>query len=190
MHEWKGHTVSLAAQKSTASEIQYLVLPDASNPWLLARVRWPDVFQAISAAEPEWRSDPGLFDLPYDPSSVAVGPDRAAAIAAEWGAEFPSAEDGAVPGPSLIRRMPANWSELSPAAKHAWAIEPDRTRRRVPAREPRSERWRRRLEGVNQAPGNSHPQREESIVLRDAEPADVIDLTDANEDALSTVEDS
>ena len=190
LEELRGHRVSLAGRKTTAREVQYLVLPDASNPWLLARVRWPDVFQAISPAEPDWRSDPGLFDLPYDPSSVAVDRDRAAAIAAEWGAEFPSAEDGAVPGPTLIRRMPANWSELSPAAKHAWAIEPDRSRSRFPAREPRSERWRRRLEGVSQAPGNSHPQREESIVLRDAEPADVIDLTDANEDALLTAEDS
>ena len=181
--------MSQAARKTTGREVQYLVLPDASNPWLLARVRWPDVFQAISPAEPDWRSDPGLFDLPYDPSSVAIAPDRAAAIAAEWGAEFPSAEDGAVPGPSLIRRMPANWSELSPAAKHAWAIEPDRSRRRLPARERRSER-RRRLEGVSEAPDNSHPQQEESIVLRAAEPGDVIDLTDANEDALLTVEES
>ena len=182
--------MSVAGRKTTPREIQYLVLPDESNPWLLARVRWPDVFQAISAAEPKWRSDPGLFDLPYDPSSVAVTPDRAAAIAAEWGAEFPSADVGAVPGPSLIRRMPANWSELSPAARHAWSIEPDRTKSRFPARESRSQRWRRRLEGATPAPANSHAQREESIVLPDAEPTDVIDLTDANDDALTMVEDS
>jgi hypothetical protein len=124
--------------------MQYLVMPDPSHPWLLARVRWPDVFQAISAAEPEWRSDPGLFDLPYDPCCTVVGPDHAAAIAAAWGADLPSAEQGAVAGPTLIRRMPANWSTLSPAAKHAWSIEPRRADVRTPAGETRSRRWRRR----------------------------------------------
>ena len=66
-----------------ANEIQYLVLHDDSHPILLARVGWPDVFHAISPARPEWQSDPGLLDLPYDPSSVVVTPDSAAAIAAE-----------------------------------------------------------------------------------------------------------
>ena len=46
-------------------EIQYLVLPDPDHPHLLACVRWPDVFHAISPVRPEWQNDPGLFDLPY-----------------------------------------------------------------------------------------------------------------------------
>ena len=154
-------------------DVQYLVLPDASNPLLLARVRWPDVFQAISAAQPDWRSDPGLFDLPYDPSSRVVTHENAEAIAAEWGARLPAPDEGAVAGPSLIRRMPANWSALSPAAKRAWSIEP----RVAPGPEPAGESWwarrrRRRAEaGVTVDP-------DAVIVLRDVEPADGIDLTD------------
>ena len=51
------------------AEVQYLVLPDSVNPYLLARVRWPDVAQAISPELPHWQYDPGLFDLPYDPAA-------------------------------------------------------------------------------------------------------------------------
>jgi hypothetical protein len=190
----EARTVSVEDRSTTAREVQYLVLPDPTNPWLLARVRWPDVFQAISAAEPEWLSDPGLFDLPYDPSSTAVAPEQAAAIAASWGVELPSSDEGAVPGPSLIRRMPANWSELSPAAKRAWSIEPDRAEARARARESRSTRWRQRLEGVSPATGDSDVAPENSIVILELEPAQTIDLTDAledaTEDALTTVEDA
>ncbi len=103
-------------------EVQYLVLPDRANPYLLARVRWPDVFQAISPIRPEWQDDPGLFDLPYDPSSWPVTREEAADIAAEWGAHIPA--DDATPAPRpLMRRMPANWSNLSRAEKRAWSIE-------------------------------------------------------------------
>ena len=54
------------------SDVKYFVLADRAVPYLLARVRWPDVAQAISAARPDWLDDPGLFDLPYDPSVVTV----------------------------------------------------------------------------------------------------------------------
>ena len=103
------------------AEIQYMVLADSVNPYLLARVRFPDVAQAVSAARPEWQHDPGLFDLPYDPSSATVTYARAAAIAAEWGANIALDTTEAVP--SLIRRMPANWSNLVSAEKHAWGLE-------------------------------------------------------------------
>jgi len=53
-------------------DVRYLVLVDRAVPYLLARVRWPDVAQAISAASPDWVEDQGLFDLPYDPSAVTV----------------------------------------------------------------------------------------------------------------------
>jgi hypothetical protein len=104
-------------------EVQYLVLPDATNPYLLARVRWPDVFQAISAARPDWQDDPGLFDLPYDPNSQPVTLDQAATIAAAWGASLPSDEAAPTSEASLMRRMPADWSNLSRAEKRAWSIE-------------------------------------------------------------------
>ena len=103
------------------AEVQYLVLTDTVNPYLLARVRFPDVAQAVSAARPDWQHDPGLFDLPYDPNSATVTYARATAIAAEWGANIALDTSEAVP--SLIRRMPANWSNLVPAEKRAWGLE-------------------------------------------------------------------
>jgi hypothetical protein len=179
-------------------DVQYLVLPDATNPHLLARVRWPDVFQAISAARPDWQDDFGLFDLPYDPNSSAVTIDQAAAIAAEWGAHLPSDEAAPASEPPLMRRMPADWSNLSRAEKRAWSIELMKTGKRaaaaekgapdsaieelrqlvshdraIVASESRKRRWRRR----------------ETLVL-DAEPADVIDLTEARDEALENVEDT
>ncbi len=73
--------------------MRYVVLPNAENPFLLARVRWPDIYQAISPVRPDWQDDPGLFDLPYAPASVHISYETAAAIAEDWGARDP-AEDG------------------------------------------------------------------------------------------------
>jgi hypothetical protein len=102
-------------------EVRYLVLADRAVPYLLARVRWPDVAQAISAASPDWLDDPGLFDLPYDPSAVAVSFPQAASVAAGWGKRLHTepAEDV----PSYLRRMPANWSDLSLSEQRTWGIE-------------------------------------------------------------------
>ena len=111
------------------TDVQYLVLPDTTNPYLLARVRWPDVFQAISAGRPYWQDDPGLFDLPYDPSSTEVTLEQATAIAADWGARLPADEKARTSDPSLIRRMPADWSNLAPAELRAWSIESSKTGR-------------------------------------------------------------
>ena len=69
--------------------MEYLVLGDSAQPYLLARVRWPDVAQAISEDCPGWLDDPGLFDLPYDPASRRISTRRAAEIAADWGAQLP-----------------------------------------------------------------------------------------------------
>jgi hypothetical protein len=104
-------------------EVQYHALPDSANPYLLARVRWPDVAQAISAGCPDWLDDVGLFDLPNDPSSVPVTLARATAIAANWGTQLPSDATVGGTGPALIRRMPANWSNLTPAEMRAWSLE-------------------------------------------------------------------
>ncbi len=106
---------------SDVADVQYLVLPDLGSPYLLAMVRWPDVAQAISVGRPEWQGDQGLFDLPYDPNSVRVTPTYAASIAARWGAHLLSERED--PPSSLIRRMPANWSNLVPAEKRAWSLE-------------------------------------------------------------------
>jgi PilZ domain len=102
-------------------EVKYLVLTDRAVPYLLARVRWPDVAQAITAGRPDWQDDPGLFDLPYNQGAVRVTFRQAASVAAGWDRRLNhEAADGV---PSFIRRLPANWSDLSPAERHAWGIE-------------------------------------------------------------------
>jgi hypothetical protein len=102
-------------------EVKYLVLADRAVPYLLARVRWPDVAQAITAGRPDWQDDPGLFDLPLFQGAVRVTFRQAASVAAGWGRHLNrDAADGV---PSFIRRLPANWSDLSPAERHAWGIE-------------------------------------------------------------------
>jgi len=103
------------------SEVKYLVLADRAVPYLLARVRWPDVAQAITVGRPDWLDDPGLFDLPYSQSAVRVTFRQAASVAAGWGRQL--SHDAAHGVPSFIRRLPANWSDLSPAERHAWGIE-------------------------------------------------------------------
>lgn len=171
-----------AAQRSgVLDEVQYLVLPDPSNPWLLARVRWPDVFEAISPTQPYWQADVGLFDLPYDPRSTVVTRSMAATIAAEWGAKIPAAGGGASAPPGFVRRMPARWSDLSPAEKRVWGIDLLDSSRHTPSGTARSRRWGR---------GRSRPV--EAPVLRPADeltpivattPA-VIDLTDRPDAAV------
>ncbi len=109
------------------SDVKYLVLADRAIPYLLARVRWPDTAQAISARRPDWLDDQGLFDLPYDPSAVTLSFPQAASVAASWGRQL---QTGAAEGvPSYIRRMPANWSDLSPSVRRAWGIEDVGSRR-------------------------------------------------------------
>lgn len=102
-------------------EVKYLVLVDRAVPFLLARVRWPDVAQAVSEASPIWIDDPGLFDLPYEPSAVAVSYDQAATLAAGWGSRLDALVTA--DAPSYIRRMPANWSDLSPSERHTWGVD-------------------------------------------------------------------
>ena len=88
-------------------EVKYLVLADRAVPYLLARVRWPDVAQAISAASPGWLDDSGLFDLPYNPSAVTVSFTQAASVAAGWGRQLHAEAGRGRPG-----LPPADASEL------------------------------------------------------------------------------
>ena len=114
-----------------AGELKYLVLTDRAAPYLLARVRWPDVAQAITVGSPDWLEDPGLFDLPYEPSAVQLSFTQAASVAAGWGRQLRAEPAEGIP--SFIRRMPANWSDLSPVERRAWGLE-SVGRRRVSAR--------------------------------------------------------
>ena len=92
--------------------MRYLVLTDRATPYLLARVRWPDVAQAITVGSPDWLDDVGLFDLPYNPGAVRLTFTQAASVAAAWGRQLTAEPADGVP--SFIRRLPANWSDLSP----------------------------------------------------------------------------
>ena len=121
-------------REETDGEERYLVLVDRAVPYLLARVRWPDVAQAITAGKPHWIDDPGLFDLPYDASAVPLSYIQAVSVAASWGVQLlAEATAGAL---SFIRRMPANWSDLSPAERRAFGVE-SVGRRRASARQVR-----------------------------------------------------
>ena len=134
-------------------EVGYLVLADRAAPYLLARVRWPDVAQAITAGSPDWLDDPGLFDLPYEPSAVAVSFTQAASVAAGWGRQLHAEPAQGVP--SFIRRMPANWSDLSPVERRAYGLE-SVGRRRVSARRLRRLRSSREKIGVRVPVANGH----------------------------------
>ncbi len=103
-------------------EAEYLVLGGSSQPYLLARVRWPDVAQAISEDCPEWLDDPGLFDLPYEPASQSVSSGRAAEIATDWGARLPDPASTGLTEPRL-RRTPATWSDMVPVERRSWSLE-------------------------------------------------------------------
>jgi len=194
-----------------AGEVQYLVLPDAEEPYLLARVRWPDVFQAISPVRPDWQDDPGLFDLPYSPNSIAVTFEQATAIAAGWGAQLPTGDDTGRPRRALMRRMPADWSNLSRAEKHCWSIEfakpappagaAERSagaREAATSRSGRRRRGRREPSGIpvsgadevtnGDANGKANGNANGNGTVPAAE-ADVIDLTDAVIDLTGTTHD-
>ena len=137
-------------------EIHYLVLADRAVPYLLARVRWPDVAQAISAGCPDWLDDIGLFDLPYDPNAVPVSFTQAASVAAGWRRKLGT--EPAANAPSFIRRMPANWSDMTPGERRAFGTEPV-GRRRLPVRRLRRIRASQAMVGAPApvtALGNEH----------------------------------
>lgn len=141
---------------SDTDAVTYLVLADRAAPYLLARVRWPDVAQVITANCPDWLDDPGLFDLPYDPNAVKVSFTQATSVAAGWGRQLRAEADVGVP--SLVRRMPANWSDLSPAERDGFGLKSARRRRlsarrlrRLRSSQAKSGGW-----GSRAAPGNGH----------------------------------
>jgi hypothetical protein len=135
-------------------ELRYLVLADRAVPYLLARVRWPDVAQAVAAGSADWLDDPGLFDLPYDPSAVTVSFSQAASLAAGWGRELH--DEAAEGAPSFMRRMPANWSDLSAAERRAWGLEPVGRRRASARRARRLRAAQAKIAAASAAKANGH----------------------------------
>ena len=189
--------------------IAYLVLPNAEAPFLLARVRWPDVYQAISAVRTDWQDDPGLFDLPYSPASAHISYEQATEIAEEWGAVLPSEDAEQEFGPSLIRRMPSDWASLSTAERRAWSIEIEKPARRAlaaaaaselklpasaevspsaeaPEKAPRRRLWGRRRAAPVLAAGPA--VRRDTTSLRPADETLVIDLTGAADVGRATAD--
>jgi hypothetical protein len=130
-------------------EVTHLVLTDGAVPYLLARVRWPDVAQATTVGNRGWLDDPGLFDLPYNKDAVPVSFGQAASVAAGWGMQLTAKP--AAGASSFIRRMPANWSDLSPAERRALGIE-FVAKKRASAREARRLRAYRTKVGASSLP--------------------------------------
>jgi hypothetical protein len=133
-------------------DVQYLVLRDNAGPYLLARVHWPDTAQAISPGCSDWLDDTGLFDLPYEPSAVKVSLAEAGVIAADWGSHVPSGVRPPTPRNTFIRRMPADWSNLTPAERRAWCLDRSITRPNRQRAEKNSENG---AETTGQAPAPS-----------------------------------
>lgn len=84
---------SSPATATARGQIKYLVLTDGRQPYLLARVRWPDIYQAVSAVRPQWQDDRGVFDLPFAPSIKSLTFQEAAAVTALWGVRLPSEDE-------------------------------------------------------------------------------------------------
>jgi len=141
-------------------KMAYVVLGGTAKPYLLARIHWPDVAQAITAGCHNWLDDVGLFDLPYDAIASEVTYTEAAAIASNWGASLPSEETAIECARPLIRRMPAEWSKLTPAEKRAWSLEFVTTGLRADAIRRREEAGERRrgsvLPALRKALGGFH----------------------------------
>lgn len=173
-----------AAVKPGTGEVPYFVLADAAVPYLLARVRWPDVAQAISARSPDWLEDYGLFDLPYNRSAVPVTFTQAASVAASWGTQLHAEVAEGVP--SYIRRMPANWSDLSPSERRAWGIE-FVGRRRGPAR--RVRRVRAAQSRIPVPAAATHVNGNAAVLDDDATRVDLASIDDTRVDLVPAADD-
>ena len=140
-------------------EIRYLVLPDSVSPCLLARMR-----ARLTSHRPS---------APYGPSGCTTrdcstcpttrpaqqSPSPVPRQSPTTGGSTSTA-DTAEPVPSLIRRLPANWSSLVPAERHAWSLAPARRRARAssPGRvRPLSGSSRSRLSRVGRRLAAYHP---------------------------------
>ena len=115
------------------------------------------LFEAISPVRPDWQVDPGLFDLAHDPTCTRVTLEEAATIAADWGAQLCSDVDE-TPKTQLMRRMPANWSDMSSRGE-ALVVDRVHEARKGAGQRPRSTRGSRRGETEGSRFGRLRPRR-------------------------------
>ena len=109
--------------------------------------------------------------------------DEAAAIASEWGTSLPSEETSIECARPLIRRMPADWSRLTPAEERAWALEfvptglrADALRPEAEAGDPQSGRRRSPLRALRRTSGRSSqvPELESPASIADEEKTNLV----------------
>jgi hypothetical protein len=90
--------------------VRYLALPDKIRPRALARIRWPDLAQAMTAAHPVWKDDPALFDLLHSHAATPITAAQATKIASSWGASL-NHETQADSTVRLSDKQPRYWKE-------------------------------------------------------------------------------
>jgi hypothetical protein len=149
----------MAALIRDTREVSYLVLTDRAVPYLLARLRWPDVAQSMTVSNPRWLNDPGLFDLPYDSSAVNVSYSQAASVAAGWGAQLRAGAAAAVP---VSRPITANRPDKSSRNGRARSIEFVGRQRGVPLCDPGlqpDQNGSAQESGATHAPGSQPAER-------------------------------
>ena len=70
--------------------VKYFTEASPDMPWLLARVRWPDIAQVVTKADPVWRDDKDALRYLWDSDGAITTPDEAARIAHAWGVTLPA----------------------------------------------------------------------------------------------------
>lgn len=115
-------------------------------------------------------------------------PEEAAEIAAAWGAQLPAEGTGRMSRPSFIRRMPAQWSNPSPAENRAWCLEPVKTGRDAhpsgAAATTRWGNWRRRR--MTTSTSGQLPQPKPALLVPEgASDRETIDLRQMDQELAS-----
>lgn len=73
--------------------LSYAVERTGRVPYVLARLRWPDLAECISPKYPEWRTHRRMFYMLYDSSGEIVSEEYARKLADQWGAVWPESDE-------------------------------------------------------------------------------------------------
>lgn len=94
---------------------RYAVERDASgNPYLLARLRWPDIAEAVSPHDRLWTTNWHLFNMLYESTGEWVGEDYARELALSWGASFDAVR-------AVLAKPPKAPNQMTPDELRTWA---------------------------------------------------------------------